>query len=224
MGEMIEIQSNGTSIAGYLARPEASKANGNGVIVIQEWWGLVPHIKSVADRFAAEGYVALAPDLYRGKSATAPDEAGRMLMALNAGEAEKDLRGAISALKDQVSGKVNVVGFCMGGQLAMLAATTNPGELAAAVNFYGIHPMIKPEFSRLGCPLLGLFGENDASVNPQVVAGLVEAIRSAGKSVEHHIYPGAGHAFFNDTRPEAYSEAAATDAWQRTLRFFQNNN
>jgi carboxymethylenebutenolidase len=223
MGEMIQISSNGATIQGYLARPGAN-ANGRGVIVLQEWWGLVPHIKSVADRFAVEGYAALAPDLYRGKSTTSPDDAKRMLMALNIAEAEKDLRGTIRALKEVggITGKVNVVGFCMGGQLAMLAATTNTGEIAGAVNFYGIHPNVKPDFSQLDCPLLGLFGEKDASVSPQVVAGLVESVRSAKKSIEHHIYPGVGHAFFNDARPEAYVQEAAQDAWRRTLQFFDD--
>ncbi len=204
-------------MAGYLARP--AKPNGKGVVVLQEWWGLVPHIKSVADRFAAEGYTALAPDLYRGKSTTSPDEAGRMLMALDIANAEKDLRGAITALAEQggVKGKVGVVGFCMGGQLALLAATTSADRVGAAVDFYGIHPNVKPDFSKLGAPVLGLFGGKDASVKP---AGLIEAIRAAGKSIEHHTYPDAGHAFFNDARPEVYDKAAADDAWRRTLEFF----
>jgi carboxymethylenebutenolidase len=225
MGETIQFASDGTTIQGYLARPAAGKANGKGVIVLQEYWGLVPHIKDVADRFAAQGYAALAPDLYRGKTTTSPDDAGRMLMALDIQNAEKDLRGAIAALAEHagVAGKVGVVGFCMGGQLAMLAATTNPSRIGAAVNFYGVHPNVKPDFSRLAAPVLGLFGDKDDFVNRDAVTALVQAIRAAGKNIEHHTYPDAGHAFFNDARPEAYVAPAAKDAWTRTLSFLQHN-
>ena len=225
MGETIEFAGNGKSTTGYLARPPQGEGNRKGVVVLQEWWGLVPHIKSVADRFAAEGYVALAPDLYHGATADNPDDAGRMLMALEIDQAEKDLRGAIAALADHggVTGKVGVVGFCMGGQLALFAATTSASEVGAAVDFYGIHPNVKPDFSNLSCPVLGLFGENDTFVNAAAVSGLVEAIKSAGKSIEHHTYPGTGHAFFNDSRPDAYDASAAEDSWKRTLAFFSAN-
>ncbi|MBT8491529.1 MAG: dienelactone hydrolase family protein [Deltaproteobacteria bacterium] len=218
MGEMIEFAANGGSLQGYLAKPEGG-GNGQGVVVVQEWWGLVPHIKDIADRFAAAGYVALAPDLYRGETTTNPDEAGRKMMALNIDQAATDLRGAVEAIRAQGGAdKVGVVGFCLGGQLALYTATVSP-RVAACVDFYGVHPNVKPDFSKLDCPVLGLFGKNDDFVSPEAAKGLVEAIESAGKSIEHHSYD-AGHAFFNDTRPEAYHEAAAKDAWQRTLDFF----
>jgi carboxymethylenebutenolidase len=224
MGETIEFETNGSTTRGYLARPSGD-GNGKGVVVLQEWWGLVPHICDVADRFAAEGYVALAPDLYGGDTTTDPDEAGRKLMALDIDRAAVDLRGAVAALQDQggVSGQVGVVGFCMGGQLALLAATTRPSAVGAAVDFYGVHPNVKPDFSRLDCPVLGLFAENDASVNADAVSSLVSSIEAAGKSIEHHTYSGAGHAFFNDSRPEAYNAEAAADAWKRTLAFFERH-
>jgi carboxymethylenebutenolidase len=123
-GKMVEFPSNGTKTTGYLATPAAGK--GPGVIVIQEWWGLVGHIKKVCDRFAAEGFTALAPDLYHGKTASEPDEAGKLFMALNIAQAENDLNAAITDLKPHSStAKLGVVGFCMGGQLALFAATIN---------------------------------------------------------------------------------------------------
>ncbi|HEY9764510.1 MAG TPA: alpha/beta family hydrolase [Trichocoleus sp.] len=208
---------------GYLALPEAG--SGLGVIVLQEWWGLVPHIRDVADRFAQAGFVALAPDLYNGESTTSPDEAGRMMMALNIEKTAQDLEQAIQYLlnHDAVVGpKVGVAGFCMGGQLALLAATVSD-RIGATVDFYGIHPNVKPDFSKLSAPVLGLFGDQDAFVPIEAVEDMVAAIRHAGKPIETQLYRGAGHAFFNDTRPEAYQEAAATDAWERTVNFFRQH-
>jgi carboxymethylenebutenolidase len=196
---------------------------GLGVIVIQEWWGLVPHIKSVADRFAAVGFVALAPDIYNGKTTTSPDEAGRMLMALNIEQAAKDLESAIDYLLQRPEvkhKKLGVVGFCMGGQLALLAGTVSQ-QIGAVVDLYGIHPKVALDFSKLTAPVLGIFGEQDQSVPPAAVHQLATQIQQAGGSIETHSYPDATHAFFNDTRPEVYNPAAAEDAWQRTLTFLQ---
>lgn len=208
---------------GYLAVP--GQPNGVGVIVLQEWWGLVPHIKSIADRFANAGFTALAPDLYHGATTTSPDEAGRKLMALNIGQAAKDLQVSVEVLLNHPTvthRKLAAVGFCMGGQLALLAATVSD-QIGATVDFYGIHPNIKPDFSKLAGPVLGIFGEQDESVPPAAVQQLEAAIRQAGGAIETHTYPNASHAFFNDTRPEVYNAEAATDAWNRTLRFLQQS-
>jgi carboxymethylenebutenolidase len=224
MGTTIEFRSNGDLMSGYLAEPPAGKANGRGVLVLQEWWGLVPHIIDVADRFAAEGYIALAPDLWRGERATRPDEAARLFMALDVARAEKDLRGAIAALAARgARGKVGVVGFCMGGQLALHAATESPDQVGAVVDFYGIHPNVKPDFSKLRAPVLGLFGEEDSSVSPDAVHALAGEIRTCGGRITTAIYPGAGHAFFNDARPDAYNAEAAADAWNKTRAFLAEN-
>jgi len=218
-GKIVEFPSNGTTAQGYLATPQSGK--GPGVLVIQEWWGLVPHIKNVCDRFAAEGFTALSPDLYHGKSANEPDGAGKLMMALNIAQAEKDLRGAVKYLAGHSSTKkLGAVGFCMGGQLALFAATTN-SSIGACVNFYGVHPNVKPDYGKLAGPMLGLFAEKDSFVTPQVAKDLDAAIKKAGKQSEIHIYPGVGHAFFNDERPDAYSKEAATDAWKRTLALFR---
>jgi carboxymethylenebutenolidase len=221
-GEMVTFQSNGGTANGYLSLPASGK--GPGVIVIQEWWGLVPHIKDVCDRFAAEGYVALAPDVYHGESTKSPDEAGKLMMALRIDEAEKDLRGAIGYLlnnKATSGNKVGTIGFCMGGALSLYAASKNP-QVGACVVFYGIHPNVKPDLANLKAPVLGIYAELDAYVTPATVHELEAKLKELGKSAEMHIYPGVDHGFFNDTR-EVYNEAAAKDAWQRVLGFFREH-
>ncbi|HJQ33779.1 MAG TPA: dienelactone hydrolase family protein [Pyrinomonadaceae bacterium] len=222
-GQMIEFQSNGGTTRGYLSVPEGGK--GPGVVVIQEWWGLVPHIKDVADRFAAAGFVALAPDLYHGDVARSPDEAGKMMMALNIAQAEKDLRGAVQYLLNHeatAGDSVGTVGFCMGGALSLYAASKN-AQVGACVVFYGIHPKVEPDFDNLRAPVLGIFAEKDTFVTPDVVRALEETVREHGKAIETHIYPGADHAFFNDTRPEVYDREASADAWRRTVDFFRTH-
>jgi carboxymethylenebutenolidase len=219
-GTMVDFPSNGGTTTGYLATPAGGK--GPGVLVIQEWWGLVPHIKKVCDRFAAAGFSALAPDMYHGQTASEPDGAGKLFMALNIAQAEKDLRGAVAYLVGHSStAKVGAVGFCMGGQLALFAGTLNP-SVGAVVNFYGIHPNVKPDYTKLSGPVLGLFAEKDGFVTPQVAKDTDAAIKKAGKQSEIHIYPNVDHAFFNDER-EVYDRAAATDAWNRTLALFQKH-
>jgi carboxymethylenebutenolidase len=193
------------------------------VIVIQEWWGLVDHIKNVCDRFAEAGFVALAPDLYHGQTAKSPDEAGKLMMALRIDEAEQDLSGAVQYLLDHdaVTGdKVGCVGFCMGGALALYAASKN-SNIGACVVFYGIHPNVKPDLANLQAPVLGNFAEKDRSVPTDKVNELEQQLKALGKQVDFKIYPGTDHAFFNDTRPEVYNAQAAADAWQRTIQFLR---
>lgn len=223
-GQMIKFKSNGGETEGYLATPDAG--TGPGVVVIQEWWGLVPHIKDVADRFARAGFVALAPDLYHGETAKSPDEAGKLMMALNIDETEKDLRGAISYLLDreETEGEqVGTVGFCMGGALSLYAASKNPERVGACVVFYGIHPKVEPDLERLSAPVLGLFAERDDFVPPSSVHELESKLKEHGASAEMHIYDGTDHAFFNDTRPDVYNREAAEDAWRRTVEFFRSH-
>ena len=222
-GEMIEFKSNGATARGYLSAPVGGR--GPGVVVLQEWWGLVPHIEDVCERFAAEGFVALAPDLYHGDVARSPDEAGKLMMALNISQTEKDLRGAIDYLlgHEAVEGeRVGTVGFCMGGVLSLYAAAVNE-RVGACVVFYGIHPKVEPDFKNLRAPVLGLYAERDASVPPAAVRALEARLRELGKAAEMRIYPGTDHAFFNDTRPEVYDAEAAADAWRRTIEFFREH-
>lgn len=223
-GQMVEFASNGGQSQGYLSRPDAG--SGPGVVVIQEWWGLAGHIKDVADRFAREGFVALAPDLYHGDLTQEPDEAGKLMMALNVEQAAKDLRGAVSYLLGDggASGsKVASIGFCMGGQLALYAATVSPDQVGAVADFYGIHPNVHPDLSKLKAAVLGSFAEQDEFASPAAARQLEQDIRRQGLETDFKIYPGTQHAFFNDDRREVYDEAAARDAWERTLRFFRQH-
>jgi carboxymethylenebutenolidase len=222
-GERVEFASNGSRAQGYLATP-ASGA-GPALIVIQEWWGLVAHIKAVADRFASAGFVALAPDLYRGETARQPDEAGRLMLALDIERALRDLDGAaryLLARPGVAPKRVGVVGFCMGGQLA-LAAGCKSARVAAVVDFYGVHPNVTLDFRTLRAPVLGLFGERDAFVTPDIAHALERALGEAGAAVDFHIYPDAEHAFFNDTRTDVYHPEAALDAWTKTIDFLHEN-
>jgi carboxymethylenebutenolidase len=223
MGEMVEFPFAGGNTGGYLASPK--QGSGPGVIVIQEWWGLVDHIKDLCDRFAQEGFVALAPDLYHGKSTKSPDEAGKLMMAMRIDEAERDLTAAaqyLLTLDSTTSDKVGVVGFCMGGALALYTATKNP-QIGASVVFYGGHPKVKPDLPNLHAPVLGLYGEKDRSVTPASAHELERQVKALGKQIEVKVYPGADHGFFNDMRPEVYNAEAAADAWRRTLAFLREN-
>lgn len=219
---MIEYPAHGRTASGYLATP--ASGSGPGLLVIQEWWGLVDHIKTVADRFAEAGFVALAPDLYHGDATTNPDEAGRRMMALDIDTAGTHLVSAASHLLSLAAvtpNKVAALGFCMGGQLALQAATTSE-EIAAAVDFYGIHPAVKPDFTRLRGPVLCHFGKSDEFVAEADARALVAQIEQAGGTVEAYFYD-AGHAFFNDSRPEAYAAEPAALAWDRTLAFLRRH-
>ena len=223
MGAMVEFAANGRTTNGYLATPAAG--SGPGVVVIQEWWGLVPHVKDVADRFAGEGFVALAPDLYHGRSTTSPDEAGKLMMALEIDRAERDLRGAIDFLiaRDDVAGtRVGTVGFCMGGQLSLFAACAN-ASVGACVDFYGIHPSVAPDLARLEAPVLGFFAERDGFVTPEAARMLEADLRAAGKEVEITIFDGADHAFFNDSRPDVYHPDYAAECWSRMVAFYRRH-
>ena len=220
MGETVSFPSNGNTASGYLAR--AKGGTGEGVIVIQEWWGLNDNIKGIADRFAAAGFNALAPDLYHGQLTTEPDEAGKLLMALDIPRAEKDLRGAVSFLKGETGSKVGTVGFCMGGALSLFAACSNGDDVGACVDFYGGHPAVQYDFASLKAPVLGLWAEHDDFVNPSLPA-IEEGIRSAGVEYESRTYPGTAHAFFNDTNADGFNKEAADDAWERTTAFFNKH-
>jgi len=226
MGEIVEFPSNGHTASGYLATNP--NGEGAGVIVIQEWWGLVPHIKDVADRLAAEGFTVLAPDLYHGKTTTEPDEAGKLMMAMNIEQAAKDMSGAVDYLlgRDEVEGpKVGVIGFCMGGGLALVLACHRPDAIGATVPFYGLIPWphAQPDYSRLDAPVLGHYAGEDGFFSPDKVDDLQSNLHALGKECDFEVYPGVDHAFFNDTRPEVYDAESAARAWVQTVGFLHSN-
>lgn len=219
MGEMIEFKSNGGTCTGYLAGN-----SGPGVIVIQEWWGLVPHITDIADRFAAEGFTALAPDLYHGEVTTEPDNAGKLLMGMNLITAGKDISGAIDVLQERTGRtKVGVTGFCMGGGLSLMAACLRPDAVAAAAPFYGgMRPDTVIEWDNLAATVEGHYAETDrGNAAPEAIKELEIELRAKGKDATFHVYPGTHHAFFNDTRPDVYDAEASRISWDRTLALFR---
>ncbi|GAB4439909.1 MAG: dienelactone hydrolase family protein [Anaerolineae bacterium] len=219
-GAMVEYEdTDGETLMGYLAKP-AGDGPFPGVIVIQEWWGLNEHIKDVARRFAAEGYVALAPDLYHGVVTTEPDEARKQVMALDMAEAVKEIQRGAAYLREQpqVAGpKVGVVGFCMGGGLVLQTALAEE-NMGAGVVFYG-RPLEPEQAAQVKAPILGLFGAEDGGIPVDAVEAMHAAFTEAGVTNDVTIYEGAPHAFFNDTR-ESYRPEAAGDAWQKTLAWF----
>ncbi|CAB4586362.1 MAG: alpha/beta fold hydrolase [Actinobacteria bacterium] len=221
MGEMVTFPSNGHTCDGYLA----GDGSGPGVIVIQEWWGLVPHITDVADRLAAAGFTALAPDLYHGESSTEPDGAGKLMMALNLETAAKDLSGAVALLQERTGReKVGVVGYCMGGGLALVLATQRPDAVAAAAPYYGVIPWqsAQPDWSKIEARIVGEYAEKDGFAGPDAVRALEDQLKQLGKDVTLHIHAGADHGFFNDTRPEVYDAEASTIAFDRTVALFRD--
>lgn len=212
-------------VAGDLPGYVAPGTNGRAVIVIQEWWGLVPHIESVVDRFAAAGYTALAPDLYRGVKTTEPDHAGKLMMGLKVAEAGADLAAAADWLiaRPEVRGpEVGVVGFCMGGGLALLGPTVST-RIRRASAFYPAMPWpdYAPDWARYaGASALIHQCEADIPSTGAAIAEYADAIAAAGGTAVIENYPGTDHAFFNDDRPEVYDAAATERAWRSTLDLF----
>ncbi|MGH9270111.1 MAG: dienelactone hydrolase family protein [Ilumatobacteraceae bacterium] len=219
MGEMVSFASNGATAEGYL-----SDGGGPGVIVIQEYWGLVPHILDVTDRFGDAGFTALAPDLYHGQTASEPDGAGKLMMAMNIGQAAKEMSGAVDFLVERTGNdRIGVVGFCMGGGLALVLATQRPEHVKAVAPYYGLIPwaQVQPDWSRLDAVVIGEYAELDDYFSPDKVAELQETLRSLDKDATLYVHDGAQHAFFNDARPEVYSAEHALEAWERTNELFR---
>lgn len=222
--EMVEFPSNGASTPGFLARPEGDGPF-PGVIVIQEWWGLNENIKDIAKRFANEGFVAFAPDLYHGEVVAEPDEAQKLMMQLDMNRASHELVKATEYLSEQPyigDRGIGAIGFCMGGGLAFTLATDTP-LIRAVAPFYGGAPQPIDKIQSLHGPAFIVYAENDDWIGAPVRDAVNQALTEHNKTFEIKVYPGTHHAFFNDTRPEVFDKAAADDAWSRTLDLFRSN-
>jgi len=223
--ENVTFPVNGDSARGYLAQPD-----GDGpfpaVVVIQEWWGLDAHIQSLAERFAGEGFVALAPDLYHGQVAAEPDDARKLVMSMNMDVALSEIRAALSYLTDMgaVEPKsVGVIGFCMGGRLTLATASTGDDRIGAIAAFYGGGVQPTPEFVKgIAVPVLAGYGEEDQSIPADQREALAAEMDRQEKTFDMVVYPGAQHAFMNDMRP-AYNANAASDAWTRAVQWFHTH-
>jgi carboxymethylenebutenolidase len=221
-GSMTEIPVNGDAVPAYISLPPSG--SGPAVVVIQEWWGLVPHIRNVTDRLATQGFVAVAPDLYRGKEATEPDEAGKLVMEMQLDQAAKDMAACVDALlaMPETTGEgVGVIGFCVGGGLALFLASRK-AEVSAVVCYYGFpREGMDWDLSAVKAAVLGHFAEEDDFAPPELVGRMENELRDAGVDVTFHHYPGTTHAFFNDDRPEVHDAEAAETSWRRTLEFLR---
>jgi len=218
-GKMVEFASSDGRMQGYLAGIEEG-AERPGLILVHEWWGLSDHIRGIADRFAQAGFGVLAPDLYQGKVTKDAQEAGRLMQSLDQQRALATLDAAVAYLGEQPGvrhGAIGVTGFCMGGSFALLLACHNQA-IRASAPFYGDVP---PDdvLRQLSAPVLFIGAERDQWITIEKMERLREALRRYGKEGEVVIYPGADHAFFNDTRPEVYNREAAEDAWRRVVDF-----
>ncbi|MBI4354583.1 MAG: dienelactone hydrolase family protein [Candidatus Omnitrophica bacterium] len=222
----VTYQGEGVRLAGFLARPRDEKPR-PAVVVIHEWWGLNDHIKDIAQRFAREGYVALAPDLYSrvGHKVTKdPDEAGKLMESLQSQHALKDLNATTTYLKTLPfvdAWKIGAVGFCMGGTFALMVAAHN-SDIKASVPFYGQIPPTD-SLKYLVAPILYIHGGQDTWILRREAERLAQGLKQFGRPGEVKIYPECPHAFFNDTRPEVYRPNEAQDAWQRTLLFLKQH-
>ncbi len=219
MGHMITLpRQDGGSLDAYVS---GSNPTLPGVIVIQEYWGLNDHIKSIVDRFAAEGFNAIAPDLYHGRITQDPDEASHMMNGMDfKGAVHEDIAAAQTFLA-AINPKVAVMGFCMGGALTIASAARLPG-FAAAVCFYGIPPKEFARAADIRIPFQGHFGSEDHWVSPAVVEDIKTSMEAAGQHPEIYSYE-ADHAFFNNTRPTVYNPEAAEAAWNRMIPFLKQH-
>lgn len=220
----VTFSSNGGQAHGYLAKP--ASGTGPGVVVIQEWWGLDDHIAELTDRFAADGFVALAPDLYGGRVAHDADTAGAYMAQLPADQAARDLAGAVTYLlgdADVTSGTVGVVGFCMGGSFVLSLAAQQGDKIGAAVPFYGVGNL-PDDFSSITAPVQAHYGEQDAFYPvDQARAQEAKMKQQTQNTVEFFYYP-AGHAFHNDKdKLGTYDAEQAQLAWTRTVDFLKTH-
>lgn len=220
---IIAMEVEGAPVDGYLAVPESG--SGPAVLVIQEWWGLVPHIRSVVERIADAGFVAMAVDHYRGVETTEPDEAQKLMMGMKIAAVAEDIAAGAEYLlsrDDVTSASVGSVGFCMGGGLSLLAPTVS--AVSSAVAFYPAMPWpdYQPEWANYAgkAALIHKAEADEAHAGPRI-SEYAEAIRAAGGDVSIFDYPGSDHAFFNDDRPEVYNAEHAAAAWQRSIEFLR---
>ena len=215
--------SGDNGVDAYLSHPTAP-GPWPAVIIVYEWWGLEDHFRNLSRQLAREGMVALVPDLYHGKVTANPTEAAKLKTSLDIDRAIEEIINAVSYLRSLpfVSGQVGVMGFCMGGGLALLAACRATEFSAGVIYFPSIYPDTS-ELENAACPLLFHYGTADAVTPRSEIDRITETLKRANKPHELHLYEGANHAFVNDTHPEMYHKEATEAAWPRTLEFFKRH-
>lgn len=221
ISEMVTIPSGHEKIAGYISRPDAPGRH-HPIFILHEWWGLVDHIKDVANRYADQGYVAVALDLFKGQTADSREGAQQLSSQVTPEYSSRVLADAMSWLRTQLYSRldrIGVTGFCFGGTHAFRFACQSKA-VQAGVIFYASRLPEDELLEKTATPLLILYGDQDGSVPVDQSRKLEATLKSYGKDVELVLYPGARHAFFNDSKPETYNADAASDSWKRTIAFF----
>ena len=217
---MIKFEVSGKSVEAYVAVPKS--ASGPGVLVLHAWWGLTEFFKSLCDRFANDGFVALAPDIYHGKTASTVDDAKRLSFKLKSPTVMKEISGAATYLRSHsavIGERIGVIGFSLGGYYALGLAGLRPNDVGAVVVFYGTRTL---NYSKTKAAFLGHFAEDDKWAPVEKVRELEKRIHDAGKEATFHIYPRTKHWFFEADRPDAYDANAAHLAWNRTVDFLRS--
>jgi carboxymethylenebutenolidase len=220
--ETVSYKSGDETVSGFLALPDGGGKH-PALVVIHEWWGLNDQVKADTQKFAGQGYVALAVDLYRGKVAMTPDEAHELMRGEPEDRGIRDLEAAFAYLAsrpDVNPNKIGSVGWCMGGGWSIKLAMSEPKLAACAVN-YGSLPTEAASIAKIHAPVLGNFGAEDRGITPGSVHAFDTAMKAAGKSIDVKIYDGAGHAFENPNNKDGYRPQAAADAWARMDAFFK---
>ncbi|MEJ5338976.1 MAG: dienelactone hydrolase family protein [Aquificaceae bacterium] len=232
MGRLISFKKDGVEVSGYLSEPEFGK--GPMVFVFHEWWGLVEHIKDVCDRYAKEGFYAFGIDLYRGKTASDPDNAGKLMQDLfqnRLSEAEAMVGASIAHFKEQDMGYVprigefmlGATGFCCGGTCTWYFGAKFAGDFKALVPYYGLYSIVPIDFSGIRAPVLAVHAGMDSFIPLSEVTKAIEECNKNKIDAQFLVYAGVDHAFFNNTRPEVYHEEYANDVWEKTIAFFNKH-
>jgi carboxymethylenebutenolidase len=233
MGQRISFNVNGVEVSGYLAEPENMQKQAPIIMVFHEWWGLVKHIEDVCDRFAREGFYAFAIDLYKGKTADNPEDAGKLMMDLMQNrlqEAEDMVRASLEYFKKEDIGYVprvgefmcGATGYCCGGTCTWYFGSRLE-DFKALVPYYGLYRLAEIDFSRIKVPVLAVHAGMDAFIPLSEVMEAIQKCNENKVNAQFLIYAGVDHAFFNDTRPEVYNEEYAKDVWLKTIEFFRTH-
>ena len=234
MGREVSFKRDGVEVRGYLAEPEPEIGKGPLVIVIHEWWGLVPHIKDVCDRYAREGFFAFGIDLYNGKTADNPDDASKLMQELfkeRFEEAKAMTKATIDDFKENDIGyvarvqdyRIGMTGFCCGGTCTWYYGAEFNNHLHALVPYYGLYSIVPIDFSKIKAPVLAVHAGKDAFIPLSEVVKAIEECNKYGLDAQFLIYCGVDHAFFNDARPEVYHPEYASDVWQKTISFMKKH-
>ncbi len=231
MGKELKFNMNGVEVSGYFAEPEAL-TKGPVVIVIHEWWGLVPHIKDVCDRYAKEGFFAFGIDLYKGKTADNPNDASALMQDLfqnRLDETKAMMKATLDYFKANDIGfnprvqdyRIGLTGFCCGGTCTWYFGAEYNQDFHTLVPYYGLYKIVPIDFSNIKAPVLAIHAGKDSFIPLSEVMEAIEECNKNNVNAQFLIYAGVDHAFFNDTRPEVYHEHFAKDVWNKTIEFFK---